>query len=283
MNIPNSFSFATVYGFCKIFLTLLTKDIDPETIPQNEAARIPGPNALVKSSSSKAVEMSQLRNPSLAFILSGIPTAGIVQKLISVGRHRRLHKNVVTFGMALNQYVRLQTWRIRLPSFAQSNSIPSTNVIQVCGPDERGEICFRLPTQIVIRPHSFVTSVDNINARISGELLKTPAGLIILTTILHRRIICVDAQLDLLLFPFSPSSQYAKILSKTKVIKPIKLQSESSIHRLNTKTAYQRYKASRNETRTIYSKSKVTQIILKQKNRLRMRFRLKIHKHDELL
>ena len=183
MNIPNSFSFATVYGFCKIFLTLLTKDIDPETTPQNEAARIPGPNALVKSSSSKAVEMSQLRNPSLAFILSGIPTAGIVQKLISVGRHRRLHKNVVTFGMALNQYLRLQTWRIRLPSFAQSNSIPSTNVIQVCGPDERGEICLRLPTQIVIRPHSFVISVDNINARMSGELLKTPAGLIILTTI----------------------------------------------------------------------------------------------------
>ena len=64
--------------------------------------------------------------------------------------------------MALNQYIRLQTWRIRLPSFAQSNSIPSTNVIQVCGPDERGEICLRLPTQIVIRPHSFVISVDNI-------------------------------------------------------------------------------------------------------------------------
>lgn len=281
MNIPKSFSFATVYGFCKIFLTLLTKDIDPETIPQNEAARIPGPNALVKSSSSKAVEMSQLRNPSLAFILSGIPTAGIVQKLISVGRHRRLHKNVVTFGMALNQYVRLQTWRIRLPSFAQSNSIPSTNIIQVCGPDERGEICLRLPTQIVIRPHSFVISVDNINARMSGELLKTPAGLIILQE-LHRRIICVDAQLDLLLFPFSPSAQYAEILSKTKVIKLIKLQSESSIHRLNTKTAYQRYKASRNEARTIYSKSKVTQVILKQKNRLRMRFRLKIHKHELL-
>ena len=88
--------------------------------------------------------------------------------------------------MALNQYIRLQTWRIRLPSFAQSNSIPRTNVIQVCGPDERGEICLRLPTQIVIRPHSFVISVDNINARMNGELLKTPAGLIILTTITRK-------------------------------------------------------------------------------------------------
>lgn len=251
MNIPNSFSFATVYGFCKIFLTLLTKDIDPETIPQNEAARIPGPNALVKSSSSKAVEMSQLRNPSLAFILSGIPTAGIVQKLISVGRHRRLHKNVVTFGMALNQYLRLQTWRIRLPSFAQSNSIPSTNVIQVCGPDERGEICLRLPTQIVIRPHSFVISVDNINARMSGELLKTPAGLIILTTITPKDYLrgC-SARLTPL--PVLPVCLVCGNFIKDKSDQTNQTSSESSIHRLNTKTAYQRYKASRNEARTIY-------------------------------